>query len=69
MSTIDAIRGLKVKRKRVRHKTSGKTKNEMGGDVQTDALQLLAIRGWRRRAENRDEYRRLMGEAKALKGL
>ena len=37
--------------------------------VQRDALQLLAIRGWRRRAANRDEWRRLMREAKARKGL
>ena len=37
--------------------------------VQRDALQLLRIRGWRRRAENRDEWRRLMREAKARKGL
>jgi len=37
--------------------------------VQRDALQLLELRGWRRRAENRDEWRRLMREAKARKGL
>jgi hypothetical protein len=37
--------------------------------VQRDALQLLGIRGWRRRAENRDEWRHLMREAKARKGL
>jgi hypothetical protein len=37
--------------------------------VQKDALQLLGIRGWRRRAANRDEWRRLMREAKARKGL
>ena len=36
--------------------------------VQRDALQLLGVRGWRR-AENRDEWRRLMREAKARKGL
>jgi len=38
-------------------------------DVQRDALQLLGIRGWRRIAKNRDEWRRLMREAKARKGL
>jgi hypothetical protein len=37
--------------------------------VQRDALQLLGIRGWRRRAANRNEWRRLMREAKARKGL
>jgi hypothetical protein len=37
-----------------------------GADVvQWDALQLLGIRGWRRRGANRDEWRRLMKEAKA----
>jgi len=37
--------------------------------VQRDALQLLGIRGWRRRAENRDDWRRLMRETKAEKEL
>jgi hypothetical protein len=37
--------------------------------VQRDALQLLGIRGWRRRAANREEWRRLMGEVKAREGL
>jgi len=37
--------------------------------VQRDALQLLGIRGWRRSAENRDEWRRLVREAKARKEL
>ena len=57
------------KRKLLHHKTSGKTKNQMGDVVQRDALQLLGLRGWRRRAENRDEWRRILGEAKARKGL
>ena len=37
--------------------------------VQRDALQLLGKRGWRRRAANRDEWRSLVREAKARKGL
>jgi len=37
--------------------------------VQKDARQLLGIRGWRSKAANRDEWRRLMREAKARKGL
>jgi hypothetical protein len=37
--------------------------------VQRDALQLLGIRGWRRRAANRDEKRGLIREAKAQKEL
>ena len=37
--------------------------------VKRDALQLLGLRGWRSRAEIRDEWRRLMGEAKVRKGL
>ena len=36
--------------------------------VQKDALQLLGLRGWRR-AENREELRRLMSKAEARKGL
>jgi len=37
--------------------------------VQRDTLQLLGIRRWRRRTANRDEWRHLMREAKAQKGL
>ena len=47
----------------------GRPKIRWADVVQRDALQLLRIRGWRRRAENRDEWRRLMREAKARKGL
>jgi hypothetical protein len=36
--------------------------------VQRDALQLLTIRGWRRRFENGDEWILLMREAKAGRG-
>jgi hypothetical protein len=46
----------------------GKPRNRWEDVIQKDALQLLGIRGWRRRAANRDEWRRLMGEAKAWKG-
>jgi len=37
--------------------------------VQRDAQQLLGIKGWRSKAANRDEWRCLMREAKARKGL
>ena len=46
----------------------GRPRTRWADVVQRDALQLLGIRGWRR-AENRDEWRRLMGEAKGRKGL
>jgi len=36
---------------------------------QRDELQLLGIRGWRKRDENRDGWRRLIWEVKARKGL
>jgi hypothetical protein len=47
----------------------GKPRTKLADVVQRDALQLLGVRGWKRRAENRDEWRRLMREAKARKGL
>jgi len=47
----------------------GRPRNRWADVVQRDALQLQWIRGWRRRAENSDEWRRLMREAKARKGL
>jgi len=57
------------KRKLLHHKPVGRPRTRWVDVVQRDALHLLGIRGWRRRAENRDEWRRLMGEVKARKGL
>ena len=39
----------------------GRPRTRWADVVQRDALQRLGIRGWRRRAENRNEWRRLMG--------
>ena len=47
----------------------GRPRTRSADVVQRDALQLLGTRGWRRRATNRDECRRLVREAKARKGL
>jgi hypothetical protein len=47
----------------------GRPRNRWADVVQRDALWLLGIRGWRRRAENRDEWRRLVREAKERKRL
>jgi len=47
----------------------GRPRTRWADVVQRDALQLLGIRGWGRRAENRDEWWRLMREAKARKEL
>jgi len=40
----------------------GRPRTRWADVVQRDALQLLGIRGWRRSAENRDEWRRLEGD-------
>ena len=66
----DSKKGFK--RKFLHHKTSGKTKNQKGGCGPEGCITPAGvIRGWKRRAENRDEWRRLMREAKAKarKGL
>jgi hypothetical protein len=47
----------------------GRPRTRWADVVQRDTLQLLGIRRWRRRAANRDEWRRLMREAKDRKGL
>jgi len=47
----------------------GRPRNRWADVVQRDALQLLGLRGWRRRAEIRDEWRRIIREALAQNGL
>jgi hypothetical protein len=47
----------------------GRPRTKWADVVQRDTLQILGIRGWRRRAENRDEWRHLLRDAKARKGL
>jgi len=47
----------------------GRPRNRWADVVQRDALQLLGVRGWRRRTENTYEWRRLMSETKARKWL
>ena len=63
----DSKKGFK--QKLLRHKPVERPRNRWADVVQRDALQLLGIRGWRRGAENRDEWRHLMREAKVRKGL
>jgi hypothetical protein len=46
----------------------GRPRTRWADVVQRDALQQLGIRGWRSKAANRDEWRRLVREAKARKG-
>jgi hypothetical protein len=48
-------------------RTLGRPRTRWADVVQRDALQLLRIRGWRRRAANRDGWRYLMKETKARK--
>jgi hypothetical protein len=47
----------------------GRPRTRWADVVQGDALQLLGIRGWRRKVVNRVEWKRLMREAKAREGL
>ena len=47
----------------------GRPRTRWADVVQRDSLQLLGVRGWRRGAESRDEWRHALREAKARKGL
>ena len=47
----------------------GRPRTRRADVVQRNALQLLGTRGWRRRATNRDGWRRLVREAKARRRL
>ena len=51
------------------NRSVGRPRTRWADVVQRYALQLMGIRGLKRRAKNRDECRRLMREAKAQKGL
>jgi hypothetical protein len=50
-------------------RTVERPKNRWADMVLRDALQLLGIRGWRRRVANRDGWRCIMREAKARKEM
>jgi hypothetical protein len=50
-------------------KPVGRPRTRWADVVQRDVLQLLGKRGWRRRATNSDEWRRLVREVKDRNGL
>jgi len=47
----------------------GKPRTRWKDVVRWDTSQILEIRGWRRRAENREEWRLLLREVRDQKGL
>jgi hypothetical protein len=48
---------------------AGRQRTRWEDMVQRDALQLLGMRRWRRRARNGDEWRHALRESRARKGL
>ena len=46
----------------------GKPRTPRADVVQRDALQVLRIRGWRRRGGERKEWQRCLGKVRAQKG-
>jgi len=48
---------------------AGRPRTRWEDVVQRDALQLLGMRRWWRRARNGDEWRHALSEARAQKGL
>ena len=47
----------------------GKPRTRWEEVVRRDTTQILGMRGWRRGAEEREEWRRLLREARVQKGL
>ena len=60
----DSKKGFK--RKLPHHKTGVKTKNQVGGCGPEGCVATAGDKRMERRAEDRDEWRRLVGEAKGL---
>jgi len=50
-------------------RSAGKPRTRWEDVVQRDAVHVLGIRGWRRRARFKEEWRRLLKEARSQKGL
>ena len=57
------------KRKFLNTRPIGKPRTKWENVVWRETSQILGMRGWRRRAEDREEWRRLQREDGAQKGL